>query len=100
MRIHCPYCGDRGHGEFAYRGDAVPSRPEPIGRAVVAEAKLFIDYVYTRTNTAGVMQEYWQHVGGCRAWLIVERNVTTHEILEVSVAREERRRTSARSDSL
>src|SRR5271154_1385671 len=88
MRIRCPYCGDRSHGEFAYRGDAAPSRPQAIGRAAVPDPRLFIDYVYTRTNTAGVMQEYWQHTGGCRAWLIVERNVTTHEILNVAAARD------------
>jgi sarcosine oxidase subunit delta len=98
MRIRCPSCGDRDHGEFAYRGDAAPSRPEAIGRAPAPDARLFVDYVYMRTNSPGVMQEYWQHVGGCRAWLIVERNVTTHAILNVTAARE-RRLAAAGSDN-
>jgi len=40
-----------------------------------------------RDNPAGAHRELWQHVGGCRAWLVVTRNSVTHAILEVEAAR-------------
>ncbi len=88
MRIRCPYCGDRAHSEFAYLGDAGPVRPRVEGRGALPDTTLFVDYAYVRTNPSGRHQEYWQHVAGCRAWLVVDRNVTTHAILGVVVARE------------
>ncbi len=88
MRIRCPFCGDRDHAEFAYLGDAGPTRPQASGPGGVPESAQFIDYVYMRTNPAGVLQEYWQHVGGCRTWLVVKRDITTHAIEAVSIARD------------
>ena len=78
MRIPCPHCGTRSHAEFAYLGDAGHTRPTPAEGP--PDPTLFVDYVYLRPNPAGWHKEWWQHVGGCRAWLVVERNVTTHEI--------------------
>ena len=88
MRIRCPFCGDRDHAEFGYRGDAAPVRPRATGRAPMPDPALFTDYVYMRANPAGRIQEYWQHAGGCRAWLTVDRDVTSHEILAVAPARD------------
>ena len=88
MRIQCPFCGDRVHSEFSYLGDAGPTRPKAGEKGVAPDPALFVDYVYFRTNPSGMHREYWQHVGGCRAWLIVERNVTTHEIAGVVPARD------------
>jgi sarcosine oxidase subunit delta len=31
--------------------------------------------------------EYWQHVAGCRTWLIVTRDTTSHEIANIAFAR-------------
>ena len=87
MRILCPFCGDRSHAEFAYRGDAAPVRPRADPRRA-PDPTLFVDYVYLRTNPAGVLQEFWQHTGGCRAWLVVDRDVTTHVISNVALARD------------
>ncbi|MEO0362714.1 MAG: sarcosine oxidase subunit delta, partial [Pseudomonadota bacterium] len=28
----------------------------------------------------------WFHEGGCRAWLVVERDVTTHEVFGAELA--------------
>ncbi len=81
MRIPCPFCGERGNAEFSYLGDAAPVRPDPK-----AGMAAFYDYVYTRDNPPGMIREWWHHVGGCRAWLVVERNVTTHEIAGVTAA--------------
>ena len=81
MRIDCPYCGPRGHEEFAYLGDAGRERPGPG-----APAEAFVDYVYLRTNPAGPHREHWQHVHGCRAVLTVSRDTTSHAVLDVIAA--------------
>ena len=83
MRIKCPWCGDRPLDDFSYSGDANVRRPD---EASGADPAVWQDYVYLRDNPAGRHKEYWQHVEGCRSWLIVERNITTHEIHTVSLA--------------
>ncbi len=87
MRITCPYCGTRGLEEFTYRGDATVTRPSSID-ARATEA--WVDYVYLRDNPAGLHKEFWQHSAGCRAWLEVARDTTTHEIVAVELAAKER----------
>ncbi|MEI5681183.1 MULTISPECIES: sarcosine oxidase subunit delta [unclassified Mesorhizobium] len=90
MRIACPFCGERENGEFTYLGDAKPKRPAIAaidgGAGAPGEAEAFYDYVYLRDNFAGEMSEYWYHGGGCRSWLVIERNTLTHEIKSVSAA--------------
>src|SRR5262245_18656717 len=92
MRIPCHYCGERGNEEFAYLGDATLVRPEADAATPLllddADQKQWVDYVYLRDNPTGVHRELWQHVSGCRAWLVVTRNVRTHEILKVEPARD------------
>jgi sarcosine oxidase subunit delta len=84
MRIPCPFCGERGVGEFSYRGDATLQRPDPATENALAA---FVDYVHLRDNPAGRHHEFWQHTAGCRAWLVVVRDVRTHAIEAVSMAR-------------
>jgi heterotetrameric sarcosine oxidase delta subunit len=83
MLIPCPFCGPREHSEFAYGGDATVRRPreaEPVwGPAWQA-------YVYERANPRGPHLEYWQHVQGCRQWLVVSRDTLTHEVLSSELA--------------
>jgi sarcosine oxidase subunit delta len=83
MRLTCPYCGDRDSREFVYRGDAAPSRPEGAADAS-GTLDAFHDYVFLRDNKAGAMTELWQHVAGCRSWLVVTRNTLTHEVTDVA----------------
>jgi sarcosine oxidase subunit delta len=78
MRIPCPFCGPRDAQEFSYLGDATPKRPKT--------AEAFHDYVYSRDNPAGPHREYWQHVFGCRSWLVVTRDTRTHEMLGAEYA--------------
>lgn len=81
MRLPCPLCGDRDRREFYYQGDAVlAARPD---RDAGAEA--WHDYLHNRDNPAGVTRDLWHHAAGCGAWLVVERNVTTHEVLGASL---------------
>jgi len=84
MIIPCPYCGPRDLSEFTYQGDATRTRPEPTSTDEAA----WHAWVYQRPNPAGWHREYWQHAGGCRAHLVVDRNRLTHEIGEVRLARE------------
>lgn len=83
MRIPCPYCGERSVDEFTALGDATVSRPEGSG-----DTGVWIDYVYFRDNPAGRHHELFYHHGGCRAWLVVERDTRTHGILSVMPNRE------------
>jgi methylglutamate dehydrogenase subunit B len=89
MLINCPHCGPRGNEEFAYRGDATVERPA-IGASDGRDsgiANAWMDYVYWRDNPTGRHRELWYHATGCRAWLIVTRDVTTHEIFSVEPAK-------------
>ncbi len=84
MRITCPHCGERGNEEFTYLGDAMVRRPDGGDADLMAD---WVAYVYTRANSAGLHQELWHHVHGCRSWLVVTRDVRNHEIAQVRDAR-------------
>ncbi|MFZ1680601.1 MAG: sarcosine oxidase subunit delta family protein [Rhizobiaceae bacterium] len=84
MRIACPFCGPRDVIEFTYQGDATRARPDPASTDQAA----WNAYVYDRVNTRGAHKEFWQHSGGCRAHLLVERDTLTHRIHSVAFARE------------
>jgi sarcosine oxidase subunit delta len=85
MRIKCPHCGERGLEEFLYHGDATVRRPRDGG---AAPAEAWTDYVYLRENPNGPHRELWYHGAGCRAWLVVTRDLRSHEILGVAAARD------------
>ncbi len=80
--IPCPHCGPRAQTEFSYGGDARRTRPTED-----AGADAWFDFTYVRDNPKGPHREYWQHVGGCRAWIAVERDTVTHEILSATPAK-------------
>jgi len=83
MRLTCPLCGERDRREFYYKSDATAlGRPAPD-----AGEGAWDDYLHNRDNPVGVTQELWHHAAGCGAWLVVERNVTTHEVLGTTLAR-------------
>jgi len=83
MRIPCPHCGPRGLEEFLYYGDATVQRPADGG---AAPTQAWTDYVYLRENANGAHKEFWYHAAGCHAWLLVVRDLATHEILRASQA--------------
>ena len=82
MRLTCPYCGPRGSEEFTYYGDAGVQRPDG---ADPGDGRWY-SYIYLRENPNGLHRELWWHASGCRSWLVVTRNVTTHAIAEVRLA--------------
>jgi heterotetrameric sarcosine oxidase delta subunit len=75
LLIPCPYCGPRAETEFAF-GRALEGAPHREELAVAL----------TRTNPVGVSRELWQHVSGCRAWLVIERDTLSHAIHAVRAA--------------
>lgn len=79
--ITCPHCGTRPKEEFTIKGDAGPVRPQ-----AGAPESAFFAYVHLRDNVRGVMREYWQHTGGCRRWLVVERDTMSHAVHSVTDA--------------
>lgn len=86
MIIDHPLLGPRDSDEFSYLGDAaLLDRPDALAEGAAAR---FADYIYMRDNPAGVHRELWFHEAGDHSWLVVTRNVTTHEILKVELARD------------
>ena len=76
LRIICPVCGERDYTEFRYGGDATKARPAHG----MTDPKIWSHYVFVFDNPKGQHQEYWQHVFGCRQWLMLERNTASGQI--------------------
>ena len=76
LRITCPCCGERDYTEFRYGGDASKARPAHGS----GDLKAWHDHVFLFDNPKGLHREYWQHVLGCRQWLVLERNTATNEV--------------------
>jgi methylglutamate dehydrogenase subunit B len=72
-RLVCPFCGPRELEEFLFR----KSLSEP-GASAYAE-------VYERLNRPEDSLEHWQHVHGCRAWLVIRRDPTSGDVLEIEL---------------
>jgi len=72
-RLACPFCGARELPEFEFHKTVA----DPQVGAYRA--------VYERVNRLDVSVEYWQHVHGCRSWLLVRRNPSTGDVSEISL---------------
>jgi methylglutamate dehydrogenase subunit B len=84
MRIPCPFCGERDHSEFVFSG------PADIARPAFTEAeptRAAFEAVYLRENPKGPSTELWYHQSGCRGWLRVRRDTSTHEIFSCELAK-------------
>lgn len=84
LRITCPACGERDYTEFRYGGDATKTRPEHGA----ADCNAWHNYVFLFDNPKGAHREYWQHVLGCRQWLILNRDTATNVVGESWLARD------------
>ena len=71
LRVPCPNCGWRPWTEFAWGGEL-----RPLGAADPDEdfARVFLP-----ENAAGLQDERWYHLLGCRRWITVTRDTTTNE---------------------
>jgi methylglutamate dehydrogenase subunit B len=72
IKIPCPNCGPRDHGEFTFGGEL-----RPYGATDLDE-----DFrrVYLRANAPAEQDERWFHLFGCRRWLTLRRDTRTNEI--------------------
>ena len=77
LLIPCPHCGERAQVEYTYGGDATVTRPDPDA----TDRQTWLDHVYLRDNPRGPHLEWWQHSGGCRAWIKVRRDTLSHKIM-------------------
>ncbi|MGI9334871.1 MAG: sarcosine oxidase subunit delta, partial [Gammaproteobacteria bacterium] len=58
----------------------------PSDPAMLSDAE-WVDYLYNHSNLEGWVREQWWHARGCRRWIVVERNTSTHEIGETVPAK-------------
>ena len=86
MRIPCPLCGDRDLREFTYLG-----AEDYLHRPDEGDAEGFDAYLHLRDNPAGPTRDLWYHGLGCGAWLVVDRDTTTHAITGARLASKEAR---------
>jgi len=93
LRIPCPWCGPRDYNEFRYGGDATKLRPAHGATAAEgAGAEAWHHQVFVFDNPKGLHREYWQHVQGCRHWLVLERNTATNQVGQAWPARDHARK--------
>ena len=83
----CPFCGLRPLEEFLFRKtvpNVVAGSGVGAGAGTDADAGAFTQ-VYLRVDSAERSEEEWQHVAGCRAWLVVDRNPSTGVVRSVAL---------------
>lgn len=69
----CPHCGERPFSEFTFGGELRP----------ISSPDLEADFarVYLRENAAGMQEERWFHLLGCRRWLTLRRDTVANRIV-------------------
>ena len=72
--LPCPQCGPRDVYEFRWGGEQ-SQRPEPG-----SSQETWAQYLYMRSNTAGVQREWWYHRMGCRRWFLAVRDTRTNAV--------------------
>jgi heterotetrameric sarcosine oxidase delta subunit len=71
VELRCPFCDLRDVSEFRFR------------TLVTGADQSALESTYERTNDPLRSTEYWQHIDGCRAWLVIERNPSNDEVSSV-----------------
>jgi sarcosine oxidase subunit delta len=72
LKVPCPNCGRRSSTEFAWGGEL---RPLDASDVETDFARIFLP-----ENAAGLQDERWFHLLGCRRWISVTRDTTTNEV--------------------
>jgi sarcosine oxidase subunit delta len=72
--LACPFCGPREWREFVFH-KTLPA----------AASTNELERTYLRVADPQSSVEHWQHVAGCRAWLRVQRNPSSGEVLAVQM---------------
>lgn len=72
LKIPCPNCGLREYTEFTFGGELRPLEASDPGEDFAR--------VTLRENAAGLQEERWYHLYGCRRWLTLRRDTVTNRI--------------------
>ena len=72
LMVPCPHCGWRPSTEFSWGGELRDVEAQDVESD-------FARVVLPR-NTAGVQEERWFHLLGCRRWTTARRDTTTDEV--------------------
>ena len=70
----CPQCGLRDVYEFRWGGE-YSRRPAPG-----SPPEVWAEYIYFRTNAAGLQEEWWYHNMGCRHWFLARRDTRSNAV--------------------
>ena len=73
MRLACPFCGPRELREFEFHTTLPESGGTPFAR------------LYLRVERPTLSVEHWQHIEGCRGWLLVRRNPSSGAVLSIEL---------------
>lgn len=76
LLIPCPYCGPRNELEFRHGGEAHVAR-DPQS----ADDAAWTAFLFTRSNTRGVLAERWRHTSGCGRFFNCVRDTVSDTIL-------------------
>jgi methylglutamate dehydrogenase subunit B len=71
-RLACPFCGPRELREFTFH------KTLPADGAASEYQR-----TYERTASLELSVEHWQHVAGCRGWLLVRRNPSSGQVIDI-----------------
>ncbi len=73
-RLTCPFCGTRELREFVFH------KTLPSGEHGSAYQR-----TYERIASLEHSAEHWQHLEGCRGWLLVHRNPSSGQVISVEL---------------
>ena len=79
LLIRCPYCEqDRPELEFRNMGEAHIARPA-FSEAITDDQ--WEGFLYTRSNTKGLIAERWRHIHGCARFFNAVRHTVTDKFV-------------------
>ncbi|HKJ12574.1 MAG TPA: sarcosine oxidase subunit delta [Ornithinimicrobium sp.] len=73
LLVPCPHCGPRNASDLAYVGEA-RRRPDPAATS----PSQWREYLYLRSNPAGLLRETWYCRAGCGRYFVVERDTVSN----------------------
>lgn len=73
IRLNCPHCGIRSLSEYAY--GEILDVPETVD-------DIALDRAFNHTNRAGIVEEVWFHLYGCRRWIRIRRDTLTDTVVD------------------
>ncbi|TYC63173.1 sarcosine oxidase subunit delta [Rhodobacterales bacterium] len=79
LLIYCPYCQvERAEVEFRCGGEAHIARPSDPEKTTDED---WVEFLYMRANTKGVIAERWRHIHGCGRFFNALRDTVSDNFL-------------------